>query len=174
MLRKLMLAALALACVAVTLLLPYVALAAEIATASDKVVAFPYGDWIVAAGNEVSAILVPLLAAAIMWAIRSYVPVLGLFVQQSLVQRMVQNAIDYGTNAVDGAVKGQQLTVPVGSAVIAKATQRAVDQAPGWLLKAAGGPQGIAEKVFRVLHLEPGSTAANVLAPVIAALPAAR
>ena len=87
------------------------------------------------------------------------------------MQRMVQNAIDYATNAVDGAVKGQQLTIPVGSAVIAQATQRVLDQAPSWLLKAAGGPKGVAEKVFRVLHLEPGSTAATVLAPVLAALP---
>ncbi|WP_281406859.1 MULTISPECIES: hypothetical protein [unclassified Methylobacterium] len=37
-------------------------------------------------------------------------------------------------------------------------------------MKAAGGLPGIAEKVFRRLALEQGSTAANTLAPALAAV----
>ena len=59
----------------------------------------------------------------------------------------------------------------IASAVIAKAVQRALDAAPSKVIAAAGGPQGIAERVFRTLHLEEGATAANVLAPALAAIP---
>lgn len=166
MLRKLALAA-TFACAA---LLVTPAFATDITAAGDKAVVLPWGDWIVAVGNEASAILVPVLVAAILWALRTYVPVLGAFVSQSLVERLVQNVAAYAQNAVAGAVKGRALDVPTGSAVIAQAAQRAVDQAPGWLLKEAGGPAGIAEKVFRTLHLADEATAANVLAPALKAV----
>ena len=45
---------------------------------------------------------------------------------------------------------------------------------PGFVATKMGGPAGIAEKVFRILHLEPGSTAANVLAPALQAIQAAK
>lgn len=153
---------------------PLAAFAAEVAPVGDKAVVLPYGDWIVAGLNVLVPVLVSLLAGVATWAIHTYVPIFGAFVSQGLVQRIVQNATDYATNAIDGAAKGEQLTIPVGSAVIAKAAQRAVDQVPAWLLKLAGGPAGVAEKVFRTLHLEPGSTAANVLAPALAQLPGSR
>ena len=53
--------------------------------------------------------------------------------------------------------------------VIAAAVQRASDQVPGFVVKAAGGLPGIAEKVFRRLALEDRATAANTLAPALAA-----
>ena len=140
-------------------------------TAPATAVVLPYGDWIVGAGQTVTAVLLPVLIAVIMGLLRSYVPVLGLFVSQTLVERLVRNAADYGLNAVAGAVKGQKLDVPTGSAVIAKAMQRAVDQAPGWLLEKAGGPKGVGEKVFRLLHLDEKATAANTLAPALDAVP---
>ena len=147
------------------------AFAADVVPIGDKAVIVPWGDWIVAALNMFVPILVSLLAGVTTWAIHAYVPIFGAFVSQSLVERIVQNATDFATNAIDGAARGEQLTIPVGSAVIAKAAQRAVDQVPTWLLKLAGGPAGVAEKVFRTLHLEPGSTAANVLVPALAQLP---
>lgn len=163
MLRILLAAALS--CVAT------LALAADVAPVGDKAVILPWGDWVVAFLNMLVPALISLLVGAILWVLKTYVPFLGFFISQSLVQRTVQNAVDYATNSIDGAVKGQQLAIPVGSAVIAKATQRVVDQAPGWLLKTAGGPTGVAEKVFRVLHLEAGATAANTLAPALNAIP---
>lgn len=167
MLRQLALAA-TLAC---ALLVPASALAAGVA---DTTVLVPYGDWIVALGDTLGGVLVPMLAAALLWTLRTYAPVLGLFASQALVERLVRNAADYGLNAVAGAVKGRVLDVPTGSAVIAKAAQRAVDQAPAWLLKAAGGPAGIAEKVFRSLPLAENATAAAVLAPALRAIRAGR
>lgn len=151
------------------------AFAAEaVLTAPATAVILPYGDWIVGAGQTVTAVLLPILIGGIMWALRTYVPVLGLFVSQSLVERLVRNVTDYALNAIAGAMKGKELDVPTGSAVITKATQHAVDQAPGWLLKMAGGPTGVAEKVFRALHLDDKATAANTLAPALVAVPAAK
>lgn len=66
-------------------------------------------------------------------------------------------------------MKGKTLTVPLASAVVAKAVQRAVDQAPAWLLKQAGGLEGLAAKVFRSLPIEESATAANTLRPAVEA-----
>ncbi len=71
-----------------------------------------------------------------------------------------------------GAVKEGKLSINVGSQVIAKAVQRAVDAAPAKALEAVGGQAGLAEIVFRKLNLEDGANERNTLAPVIAALPA--
>jgi hypothetical protein len=48
-----------------------------------------------------------------------------------------------------------------------RAVQRALDQAPAWLLRAAGGGEGVAEKVFRSLPLEAAATADNTLEPAL-------
>ncbi len=174
MLRQLALAATLACAVLVPLLVPRPVLAAGVATLGDKAVLVPYGDWIVGLGDTLGGVLVPVLAAALLWSLRTYMPVLGLFASQALVERLVRNAADYGLNAVAGAVKGRVLDVPTGSQVIAKAAQRAVDQAPAWLLETAGGPAGIAEKVFRSLPLAENATAAAVLAPALRAIRAGR
>ena len=83
--------------------------------------------------------------------------------------RTRRNVGDYALNTVSGAVKGRTLSVPLGSAVIAAAVQRAADQAPAWLLREAGGLDGLAEKVFRSLPLEAAADAGNTLKPGIAA-----
>ncbi|GJD85915.1 hypothetical protein [Methylobacterium haplocladii] len=49
--------------------------------------------------------------------------------------------------------------------MIARAVQRALDQAPAWLIRAAGGPTGLAEKIFRGLTLEEAANAGNTLKP---------
>jgi hypothetical protein len=58
--------------------------------------------------------------------------------------------------------------------VIASAVQRALDQAPGWLVRAAGGIDGLGEKVFRSLPLEEAATEANTLTPALRATHAQR
>lgn len=49
----------------------------------------------------------------------------------------------------------------------ARAVQRALDQAPAWLLRAAGGGEGVAQKVFRTLPLEAAATVGNTLEPAL-------
>ena len=132
-------------------------------------VAVQWGDALVAGAQALATAMLPLAITAATAAAARIAGPLRFLVTASLVDRLVRNATAYALNAVAGAVAGRTLTVPLGSAVIARAVQRALDQAPAWLIRAAGGPQGLAEKVFRSLPLEEAATAANTLAPVLPA-----
>ncbi|MBB2960567.1 hypothetical protein [Methylobacterium sp. R2-1] len=127
----------------------------------------PWGDAVLALFQGVTALLTPALVAALAAALARLSGPLRLLVTDALVERLVRNATDYAVNAVAGAVRGRRLTVSVGSAVIARAVQRALDQAPAWLLRAAGGGEGVAEKVFRSLPLEAAATTGNTLEPAL-------
>lgn len=127
----------------------------------------PWGDAVLALVQGATALLTPVLVAVLAAALARFTGPLRLLVTDALVERLVRNATDYALNAVAGAVRGRRLTVSVGSVVIARAVQRALDQAPGWLLRAAGGGEGVAEKVFRSLPLEAAATTGNTLAPAL-------
>lgn len=137
-------------------------------------VTIPWGTWLVEVAQGLTALLLPALVAALVGLAARLPGPLRLHVTAGLVERLARNAADYALNAVAGAARDRSLSVPLGSAVLAAAVQRAVDQAPAWLLDAAGGPRGIAEKVFRLLHLDEGASAANTLHPVLAAREARR
>ncbi len=129
----------------------------------------PWGAWLVALAETLQTILNPLLVALVTGLIARFAPLAGYVISRGLVEDMVGRVTDYALNAVEGAAKDQVLTVPVGSAVIAAAVQRAADAVPGFLIRAAGGLPGIAERVFRRLRLEAAATAANTLAPALSA-----
>lgn len=171
MTRKVLLAALALACAVFCIGFPAAAFAAEVvAVPAAPAVVLPWGDWIVAIGQAVTAVLLPVLVGLISRAVYQVAPWAMLFLTQRRIEQMAEAVTDYALNAVGGVAKGQQLTIPVGSAVIAKAVQRAVDVVPAKVIAAAGGPNGIAEIVFRRLTLVPEANAANTLAPAQAAI----
>lgn len=130
-------------------------------------VILPWGDAVVALAQAVTSVLLPLAIAAATAAIAGIAGPLRVLVTATLVERLVRNVADYGVNAVAGAVRGRTLDVPLGSAVIARAVQRGLEQAPAWLIAAAGGPAGLAGKVFRSLPLDPEATAANTLVPAL-------
>lgn len=137
------------------------------ARAAGAEILLPWGDALAAGLQALGGIAAPALAAAAGAAARLAGP-LRFLVTSTLVERLVRNATDYALNAVAGAARGRTLSVPIGSAVIAQAVQRALDQAPAWLVRAAGGETGLAEKVFRSLPLEAEATRANTLAPALA------
>lgn len=89
----------------------------------------------------------------------------------SRVQTLVDNAVNYGVNAVADAVKDKTLTVDVGNKVLAEALQYAVDNAPGYLLSWAGGKDGLAKKIWAKLNLEPAADSAAIPATVAATAP---
>lgn len=163
MTRVLLLAALALACVASP------AMAAEVATVGDKPVLIPWGDWLVALAvslrEPILTILLPIIAAYIIQAIRKVYPWAALFLSQRRVEMMLEAGVGYGLNAVNGAAKGKTLSVNVAVPVIAKGTQYVIDTAPPAVIKAAGGADGIAARIFRKLDLDDGASEADVLVP---------
>ena len=165
--NRIVLAALALACA-----FSSPAFAAEVVAPIPvaPAVILPWGDWVVAIGQTLTAILMPILVGLAGKAIYQVAPWASMFLTQARLEQMTKAVTDYALNATEGVIKGQALTIPMGSAVIAKAVQRAVDAAPKAVVSAAGGPNGVAVLVFRTLHLEDGATAANTLAPAQAAI----
>lgn len=155
---RIVFAALALVCAAAP------AMAAEVVRTS---VDLPWGDWITAVLQPVSAVLVPLAAAAATAGIAKVSPWASLFLSRARVQSAIQAGADYGVNAVAGAVKGKTLTVPVGSAVIAAGVQHVVNTTPQRVLDKAGGAEGIASMIFRSLPLDEHASVATVLQPAI-------
>ncbi|HEX8375801.1 MAG TPA: hypothetical protein VF606_11555 [Geminicoccaceae bacterium] len=151
-------------------LVPGPALAIEPGVAT---VVLPWGDALVAAAQTLTGLLLPIAIAAATGAVARIAGPLRVLVTTALVERLVRNAGDYAINAVAGAARGRTLTVAVGSAVLAAGMQRALDQAPAWLVAAAGGPTGLAEKIFRSLPLDAAADADNTLRPALdAAKPA--
>lgn len=137
-------------------------------------VTVPWGDTVAAAAQAVTGLLLPLAVTAVTAALARLAGPLRTLVTATLVERLVRNVGDYAVNAVAGAVRGRTLSVPVGSAVIARAVQRGLDEAPAWLVRAAGGREGLAEKVFRSLPLAEEATLANTLHPAVEAVRAGR
>ncbi|WP_244478855.1 hypothetical protein [Methylobacterium sp. Leaf106] len=161
----------AMACLSM-MLLSGVALAAEVvATVPTTAVILPYGEWLLAAANLFTAVIVPVLGGFLIQAVTKVYPWAALFLTQKRVEQMANAVTEYAVNAVPGAVKEGKLSIPVGSAVIAKAIQYAVDAAPAKALAAAGGPEGLAKIIFRKLNLVDEANETNVLLPAIAKLP---
>lgn len=139
----------------------------------DSVVVVPYGNWIdetlkfiqgfveLGVGGLVAFILTKLPAPIAAYVSANF---------RTQVEQVLTNAINYGFNAVEGAVKGKELDVNVGSSVVAEAAQYVVDHGPAKLVDAMGGEQGIKEKIVARLPLTPSTTASAVIAsaaPVI-------
>ncbi|WP_315804023.1 hypothetical protein [Bradyrhizobium sp. SZCCHNS3002] len=128
------------------------------AFAGDGAVTIPYGQWV----SDWMPLIGASLAALVTWGLRQLpANVVALF-GNARVELLINNAIGYGLNAVKDAAKGKTLSVDVGNKVLAEALQYAVENAPAWLLSWAGGPEGLAKKIFGRLDLEPAADASAV------------
>lgn len=149
--------------------------AADVAPAGPTPVIVPWGEWTIAIVNSlVLPILLPLLGALAAWILAKLVtlfPWLNGRLQAEQVERLLTNALDYGVNAVTEAAKGKTLTVSTGRAVLDLAVRYAVENGSSRIVKAAGGPEGVATKMFRKMDLEPNATVREVLGPILRNLP---
>ena len=161
---------LALACLIVVVLAPVLAFAAEALAAPASALVIPWGTWVLELAHIASAILVPLAVTYIGVLARRASPFLSVFLTNALIDRMVNLAVDFALQAIEGAAKGKTLSVAVAPAVVQLGAQRAIDSTLPWIVRKAGGPSGIAERVFRQLNLEPDASAHNVLQPALDAL----
>jgi hypothetical protein len=172
MTRALSLAVLALACIALLALFAPAFAAEAIASAA---VVLSAEAMVAAAAPTVASFAVTVLSGLASLLLARIGPVWLSGLLAARIEIAVRTAVDYALNAVEGAAKGQVLTIPVGSAVVAKALQRALDSTPGWIVRLAGGPNELGARIFRSLDLEPDSTAAKVLEPALRQIvPAAR
>jgi hypothetical protein len=156
--RSARLAALVLACaVMLAIVAPVLAFAADAVTDATKVV-LPWGDLV---GQWAQAIAWSLASLALVLLHKLPGNVVALF-GNARVELLLTNAIGYGINAVAGAAKGKVLEVDVGNKVLKEAVQYAVDNSPGWLQSWAGGPEGLAKKIWGRLNLGEGADASAI------------
>ncbi len=148
------------------------ALAAEVATVGGTSIDLPWGAWLAAAMPSVASVAVTILGGVASAALAKLAPWATLFISQKRIEATIQTGLDYGINAVQGATKDAKLTVPVGSQVLAVALQRIIDSTPAKIIDAVGGPAEIAKRLFRAMHLDENSSAALILEPILARLPA--
>ncbi|MEN3238300.1 hypothetical protein PUR29_33165 [Methylobacterium ajmalii] len=147
-------------------------LAAEVATVGGTSIDLPWGAWLAAAMPSVASVAVTILGGVASAALAKLAPWATLFISQKRIEATIQTGLDYGINAVQGATKDAKLTVPVGSQVLAVALQRIIDSTPAKIIDAVGGPAEIAKRLFRAMHLDENSSAALILEPILARLPA--
>lgn len=145
--------------------------AAEVVTAGDTLVIVPWGTWVVAIAQSsvqvMLPILLPILAGYVIRAISKVYPWAALVLSQKRIEMMLEAAIGYGNNAIQGAAKGKTLSFDVGSKVIAAGTNYVLQTAPRKVIEAAGGAEGIARRVFRKLELDAAANEANTLHPAL-------
>ncbi|CAO4134717.1 hypothetical protein OFEAOIEE_LOCUS2453 [Methylorubrum extorquens] len=145
------------------------ALAIEVAVVGDKAVILHWGDWLVAPAvllrEPILTILLPIIAASIARAIRKVYPWAALFLSQRRVEMRLEQAVGFSRKALNGPAKGKTLSVNVAIPVIAKGTQYVIDTAPPAVIKAVGGADGTAARIFRKLDLDDHASGAIELVP---------
>ena len=155
---------LALAALAVTI----IAASASPAWAADGIgAASSWGSWLATVLTTVEASLVPVAAAALTAAIAKVAPWVVTLLGRQWIEGAIRAGIDFGLNAVAGAVRGRTLSADLGPAVVAAATQHVVATSPATVIRKAGGVQGVAARIFQALPLEAAASAETVLTPAL-------
>ncbi|HYD66158.1 hypothetical protein [Azospirillum sp.] len=132
------------------------------ATSEANKVVWAWGATVSEIASAVAWVLVSLAMVMLRKLPANLVAIFG----NARVELLIDNAINYGLNAVAGAVKDKKLEVDVGNQVLREALQYAIDNAPGWLQSWAGGPEQIAKKIWAKLNLGDGADAAVLPAVV--------
>ena len=126
-----------------------------LAIAADSTVTVPIGTWADAvlsfAGDHLAALVLAVVAALC----RKLPAEAVTFLRMMRAEQLLDRAIGAGINQVRGATAGRVLTLDLGSAVTAKAVQYAIDHGPGSLVDWLGGREGVAEKIWARLDLDP-------------------
>lgn len=137
-------------------------------------VTVPWGNWLDAFIVQiVLPILATVLLAILAWAAKFLPASLRAYAttkNTAAVEQLLQRAITFGLNMIQGAAAGQTLSVPLGSAVLATSAQYAIDHGPAWLLQVMGGEQGVREKILARLPIEAGADGGEVLAKAAPAI----
>lgn len=142
------------------IVLPLPALAAGAGT-------LPWGEWIVSALAPVTAALVPVAAAAVTAGVARVAPWATSILTRQRIESAIRAGVDYGQNAVAGAVRGRHVSADLGAAVVAAGTKHVVATSPARVVRKAGGVQGVATRIFRALPLEEQASAETVLTPAL-------
>lgn len=131
------------------------------ALASDAgTVVVPWGDWVSATLTTLNALPIGQLVAA--WIVAVLVKLgvpdqIASVLKTTLSDQVLNKAIPFAMNAVQGAVKGRQVTIPIANEVVATAAKYVIDHGPLWMVNWLGGADGIKSKILARIDLEPGA-----------------
>lgn len=156
----------ALALAAAPALIPLAAHAQTAATVAQPatdtaVVTVPLGTWLASYAAGIQEIVVSLVMGLIAFACRKLPAALGTVIKGVLTQQLVERAIAFGFNTVQGAAEGMKLSVDVRSTVLANALNYAVQHAPEWFIKWVGGTSAIRDHIIALLPQDPDASLAH-------------
>lgn len=140
---------------------------AACAAGTPDAVAIPWGEWLSAALSTAASALVPVAAAAVTAGVARVAPWATSLLTRQRIEAAIQAGVDYGQNAVAGAVRGKTVSLEVGPAVVAAGTRHVVATAPSRVLRRAGGVEGVASRIFRAMPLDAQGSADSVLKPAL-------
>lgn len=122
----------------------------------------PYGDAIKWVFDNFNTLIITVILALVARVVALLPGPIGTLVNTLLTEQVLKRAIDYGINAVEGATSEGELSIPVGSAVLANAVNKVLASSPSWLINWMGGTDGISAKIFARLHLVSNATVATI------------
>lgn len=117
---------------------------AQTVIASDSVVSVPWGD--ILAG--ILPALQTLIFGGLLWIAATVAPSFYALLRTAQVEQLMSKALDFGFNAVAGAVKGKTLTVDIGNEVLKEIVAYALVHGGEWVKDFAGTTEQLAEKAF--------------------------
>ena len=148
-------------------MLPLAVMAQDVVV-PETVVTFNWGDLIgvffTNLADNPDSVAWTVFAGALTWFVARLSGPLQWAFKLFQVEQLLKNAILAALNATKGATEGQALTLNVGSEVLAKALQYAVNNGQGWLIEWMGGRKGVEEKIIARLSLAPSVSGAELKA----------
>lgn len=138
-----------------------------LAAGMEPAAAFPWGEWLSSLFSTVTSALVPIAAAAVTAGIARAAPWAASILTRERVEAAIHAGVDYGQNAVSGAVRGHRVGVDVAPAVVAEGTKHVLATAPARVVRKAGGPAGVAARIFGALPLDERASKETVLEPAL-------
>lgn len=128
----------------------------------DTTVVVPWGYWVDLILTNAIQIVTALVVIALGWASRALPEAAQNWFRTQQVEQLLARSIQFGLNAVAGAVKDKSLSVNVGSQVLATSANFAITHGPEKLIEWMGGVQGIKDKILARIDLAEGATVDEV------------
>lgn len=123
-------------------------------------------------GAMVSAVLSNIgyaVFVVLMWLIRKLPSQVVAILQTIRIDQILEKAIQFGINSVQGAVQGRGVTIDTGNAVFAQALAYAMKHAGSFLESAGNDPRMIAEKIWARLNVDPNTPMPDFNSAILAA-----
>ncbi len=142
------------------------------ALAADTAVTIPWGSaltFVVQIAGAVAAASAAFIAAWVAKMLPAWArPFAGAMLERYLAD-WIRKGIGYAIQEVEKFDKDKTISIDVGSTALATVLRFLIDNAPGWLLKLAGGPEQIKAKILALftehgIVLDQGVTTASVAA----------